>query len=128
MSNVYTQLLATPKKSRNGRTYQGIFYGGSGASITQIVTPTPTPTPTPSTAIASRVVIPFDVEQFPSITDYDTLYASTYGQYPILSIFTSDNGNFLQRSENATLVLTAGVITSITYDLAEPATGFIILS
>lgn len=128
MSDVYTQILGTPKITRNKRIYQGV-YTGTTLGTTKVVTTTP-PTPgVPTTAVAARVIIPFVDDQAPSILNYNTIYALSYGQYPILSIYTADDdGNYLQRSELAKLVLVDGLIDSIVYDLAEIATGFIILS
>ena len=71
----------------------------------------------------------FTTLQNPSITDYDTKHADTYGQLPSVRLWTKDaDGNFLERSEKPKFIMVSGLIGSIVFDLPIPETGFIILS
>ena len=75
------------------------------------------------------ITIPFANTATPSIENYNIDYAEIYGQNPRLSVVVVDaDGNQWERHIDNIRHLTAGLITRITWDLAETYTGYINLS
>lgn len=76
----------------------------------------------------SQAIISFTATASPTILDYDTTYAATYGQYPkFMLLLTDEDGNELESQSVPKRIITAGALTSIVWDLGEPATGKIIM-
>ena len=74
-------------------------------------------------------IISFTATKTPTIDAYNSTYASTHGQFPNVRLITVDgSGNRWEREEKPKYIMVSGVIDSIVYDLAEPETGFIILT
>ena len=74
-------------------------------------------------------VIPFVNTSTPTIPNYNEDFASIYGQHPRLDIIVIDeDGNEWERKLDSIRHKTDGLITHITYDLAENFTGYIIIS
>ncbi len=95
--------------------------GGSGTAIAASSTLTPT--------TVYMAIISFTATQAPTISGYDSTYASTHGQFPNVRLITIDGaGNRLERAEKPKFVMVSGIIDSIVYDLAKTETGFIILT
>ena len=89
----------------------------------------------PTTTVIPTDVISFTNAQFPEIADYTIYWGSIHGQFPKVWLITLDeDGNRIERSEKPKFVMTDkdgsidDAIETIIFDLAEPATGFIILS
>ena len=83
-----------------------------------------------ATAVDSlaKTVIPFTATATPTIATYQALYATKYGEHPVVSLVTIDgDGNYIQRSEQAKYVIAVGLIDSISWDLADAESGFIII-
>lgn len=82
--------------------------------------------PAPATIV--QAVISFTDTASPTISNYDTVYAATYGQYPkFLLLLTDEDGNQLESQSVPKRIITGGALTSIVWDLGEPATGKIIM-
>ena len=95
--------------------------GGSGTAVAVSSTLAPT-----TIYIA---VISFTATKTPTISGYDSTYASTHGQWPNVRLITVDSaGNRWEREEKPKYIMASGLIDSIVYDLAEAETGFIILT
>ena len=95
--------------------------GGSGTAIAASSTLTPT--------TIYMAIISFTATKTPTIDAYNSTYASTHGQFPNVRLITVDgSGNRWEREEKPKYIMVSGVIDSIVYDLAEPETGFIILT
>ena len=129
MSNVYTQILGVPRTARNKRVY-GV--GGSFVSTFNSAPPAAIP---PTTTVTPTDVISFTNAQFPEIADYTIYWGAIHGQFPKVWLITLDeDGNRIERSEKPKFIMTDkdgsmdDTIDTIIFDLAEPATGFIILS
>lgn len=127
MANVYTSDLIVPAIARNNRDYHGgTWTGGTGSGNTIIINNTTT-----NTGGYTKEIISFTATATPEITDYTGSYATVYGQFPTISLYTYDeDDNLIQRTEKPKFIM-GGVIphiVSIIFDLGEPATGFIILS
>ena len=117
MAKVYQYDKIVPRIARNHRIYTGSYFSGSSNGNT-------------SQAVTSKIfeVIPFADTQFPEISDY-SIYAATYGQYPVLRIFVIDeDGNRLESTQVPKFIMVDGSIESITFDLGFVQTGFIYLS
>jgi hypothetical protein len=76
----------------------------------------------------AKLVVSFAADATPTLADYQTNYAATYGEHPVVQLVTIDgDGNYIQRSEQAKYTMALGLIDSISWDLADAETGFIIL-
>lgn len=74
-------------------------------------------------------IFKFTATATPTIPNYQTTYAATHGENPLLALRIPDEeGNIIDRREQAKFVMVKGRIDSIVYDLGEEQTGFIILS
>jgi hypothetical protein len=93
-------------------------FGGSGNRMS-----------TPAIATLAKLVMPFAATATPSLSDYQDLYAPLYGEHPSLVLKTiDDDGNYIQRSEQAKYTMSAGLIDTISWDFPDAETGFIIIS
>jgi len=129
MSNVYTRIIGVPRTARNGRAYGvgGSFQSSFTASPPEAIPPTATATPTD--------VISFTNAQYPEIADYTIYWGAIHGQWPKVYLITIDeDGNRIERTERPKFIMTDkdgsmdDTIETVIFDLAEPATGFIILT
>lgn len=130
MSLVYTRIQGVPAISRDKRIY------GSGTSFTSVINAPPVapPSTTPPTVITPTDVISFTANKTPSLFSYATLYSPTHGQFPRITLITLDaSNNRIERSEKPKYIMTLqdgtidDTISSITFTLAKPETGFIII-
>lgn len=97
----------------NVYSYSTVNTGGGGGA---------TYVPTPP------AIIPFTLTQTPGILNYQTNYASLYGQHPRLSLFTFDeNDDMIERMETPKRSIVNDVIDSITWDLGIEDSGIIVL-
>lgn len=118
MSNVYTTLIGVPKTARNKRIY------GEGGSFSNSVV---------NNVDNASIVTPKDVIEFtdvvtPTITDYNTLYAPTHGQYPSVRCHIdvdATTGFELQLMPQFTYI--DGLIDTIWFDAGWSYSGKIIL-
>ena len=76
---------------------------------------------------APAIAIPFTSTSSPSISNYNTTYAATYGQYPTVILLTTSGSNYIERPEKPIRNIVSGYLDSIVWDLAIPETGLIIL-
>lgn len=122
MSNVYTSILGVPRTARNKR-----IYGYGSLSDTTIIGSNKPGTPLD--------IFEFTASALPTITDYNTLYAPTHGQYPRLDIII-DNGDgtrYQKQQMPQFTTLTSGgglddLIDTIRWDFGEALTGWIIIN
>jgi hypothetical protein len=63
----------------------------------------------------------------PSIVGYQANYAAKFGEYPIITLFTINDGEEWERQEKPVYNRTGGLLNSVHYDLSSPETGFIII-
>jgi hypothetical protein len=82
---------------------------------------------TTTTVVVPKETIHFTSTKTPSITDYQTNFAATHGENPVLILKTILNGNLVMRNEQPTLTMVNGLIDSIAWDLPDLETGYIIL-
>lgn len=84
---------------------------------------------TPATSLLAKDVIPFAATATPTISDYQTYYTTIYGEHPTLQLKTIDgDGNYIVRNEQAKITMSAGLVDSISWDLPNVETGFIIIT
>ena len=77
----------------------------------------------------NRAPIPFVNTDRPTITDYQSVYATQFTQNPTVSLWAYDtDGNYTQRSETAQTTLVDGKIDTIFFYLPAIMNGNIILS
>ena len=77
----------------------------------------------------TKTIIPFTTTATPTISNYQTTYSISYGQYPNLRLIWVDgDGNWNEWMQAPKFTLSAGVVDSISWDLGEELTGFIILN
>jgi len=127
MSNVYVTDLGVPRTARNKRRY-GDVSGDSFRSVTTGGLNSPPIQITPIDIIELTA-------QLPIISDYNTLYAPTHGQYPRLELII-DNGDgtryrSMQMPQFTTISSGGGIedlIDTVFWDTGETVTGFIILN
>lgn len=93
--------------------------GGSGITTINNITNNPK---------ASHSIIKFTNESSPSIANYNSLYADTFGQLPLVRIWTYDAGDYQEQGARPKYLMIDNLIDSIVFDLGTPQTGFIILS
>jgi len=76
-----------------------------------------------------KSIITFTATATPTISNYQSTYKATHGQYPQARLMYIDgDGNWNEWMQQPKFNVIAGVVDSITWDLAEALTGFIILS
>ena len=79
-------------------------------------------------AAVAKTVVTFAADSTPSLTNYQASYAATYGEHPNVQLVTIDgDGNYIARSEQPKFTMAAGLIDTISWDLPDAETGFIIL-
>lgn len=119
MSNVYTSAIGVPKRARNKR----IYADGSAFSSTTIQNSVQEPS-----KVTPKDIIEFTALYTPIITDYNTLYAPTHGQYPTVRLVVIlDEGSEYQSMQNPIITKVNGLIDTIYFDIGEPTNGYIIL-
>jgi hypothetical protein len=85
--------------------------------------------PSGTVTAGSRTVIPFTADTTPGIDDYQATYASVFGEHPVVVLKTIDSeGNYIVRNEQAKYGMVDGVLNSISWDLPDPESGYIIIS
>lgn len=115
MSNVYTTTLGVPRRARNKRIY-------GWASLTQN-----------NISIGNspgRPIAIFDVvnEALPTISDYNTNYAPTFGQYPLVRlVIVIDSTHEYESAQRPQMTKVDGLIDTIYFDLGTEFTGYMIL-
>lgn len=73
-------------------------------------------------------IISFAATQYPSILNYQINYATSYGAYPKVLLFTFDeNNDMLERADKPKRVILNDVLDSIVWDLGYEDSGIIIL-
>ena len=83
----------------------------------------------PPVGTVAQTVITFTATAAPTISGYNATYAATYGQYPKVVLLIDDGaGNELESQAVPVRNRTAGLLTSIVWDLGEAASGKIILT
>jgi hypothetical protein len=83
----------------------------------------------PGSTTTIKEIINFTAVSAPAITNYQTNYAPTHGENPIVALRTIDaDGNIIERNEQPKFTLASGLISSISWDLPGNETGIIILS
>ena len=76
-----------------------------------------------------KKIIPFTATATPTIPNYQTTYAATYGEYPdVKCIIMNDANNGYQRQQMPQMTFVDGKLDSIYFDLGEKLSGYIILS
>lgn len=77
----------------------------------------------------TRKKIDFTATATPTISNYATLYASLFGQYPMVSLYYNDElGDRIESMQKAKFNLDSlGEIESITFDMDGLYTGFILI-
>ncbi len=86
-------------------------------------------TTTQTNVVTSKTIISFTATSTPTISNYQDNYGSTYGEHPIVILKTIDgDGNYIIRNEQAKYTMSGGLLNSISWDLPDAETGFIILS
>jgi hypothetical protein len=76
-----------------------------------------------------KTIITFTATATPTISNYQTSYKTLHGQYPQARLmYIDEDGNWNEWMQQPKFNTIAGVVDSITWDLAEALTGFIILS
>jgi hypothetical protein len=79
--------------------------------------------------LATRVAVSFTNTSAPALSDYQALYAKSYGEFPILRLRTVDaDGNYIERNETPKFIMSGGLIDSIVWDLPDAESGYIIIS
>jgi hypothetical protein len=75
-----------------------------------------------------KTIVEFTATATPTLADYQTNYSYLYGEYPTVILRTIDgDGNYIDRKEQAKFNMSGGLITSISWDLPEAETGYIII-
>lgn len=129
MANVYTTILGVPKRYRNGRIY------GDASSFAS--TTIQKPIETPGVNIPPTDIIEFTASAKPIISDYNTLYAPTHGQFPRLEciIDVGDGTRYQQQQMPQFTTLTSGagmddLIDTVFWDIGEgnEVSGWIIIN
>lgn len=73
--------------------------------------------------------IDFTADATPTISDYQTKWAATYGEYPdVKCIIMIDANNGYQRQQMPQMTFVDGKLDSIYFDLGEKLSGYLILS
>lgn len=81
-----------------------------------------------ATESPEKTVVSFTSTATPTLANYQTNYATKYGEHPVVQLVTIDgSGNYIQRSEQAYYTMSGGLINSISWDLPDTETGFIII-
>lgn len=76
-----------------------------------------------------KTIIVFTATATPTVTNYQASYKSLHGEYPQARLMYIDgDGNWNEWMQQPKFNLVSGFVDSITWDLAEALTGFIILS
>ena len=126
MGSIYASSIIVPAIRRDKRlaatSGSFTFSGSTDTVVVNNVTNV-------STVAAPKMTFGFIASAAPSITSFDSLWATTFGQLPNIRLWTVDGaGNFQERSEKPKIIMSGGLIDSIVYDLALPETCYIILS
>jgi len=81
-----------------------------------------------STEAPAKTVVSFAATATPTLSNYQATYATTYGEHPSVQLVTIDgDGNYIERNERPKYNISAGLINSISWDLPDIETGFIII-
>lgn len=76
----------------------------------------------------AKTVVPFAGTSTPTLSGYQATYAATYGEHPNIQLVTIDgDGNYIVRNEQPKFTMAGGLIDSISWDLADSETGFIVI-
>ena len=95
--------------------------GGSGSTIINNITN--------NNPRIGQFIIPFTNEKAPSILNYNSVHAATFGQYPVIRLFIYDgDGNVLPLPNTPKLLMINSLVDSIVFDLGQAESGFIIIS
>lgn len=129
MSNVYVSDLRVPRIARNKRRY-GDVSGNSFSSVTTGGANIPANIPPTD-------IIEFTASALPTVSDYNTLYAPTHGQFPRVELIIDNGDGTRYRSQQQMLftTLTSGgglddLIDTIYWDIGEgnEVSGWIIIN
>jgi len=76
-----------------------------------------------------KTIFEFEATECPTISDYNSLYAEKYGQYPdVRCIINVDENNCYQRQQDPQFKLVNGLIDTISFDLGGAESGCLVLS
>ncbi len=114
-----------PGANNAGANY---FLNAKGAWAVPAAISTSSTSSSSSTTESIKDIIHFTAASGPAITNYQSTYATTHGENPIVVLRTVDvDGNIIDRPEQPKFTLASGMIDSISWDLPDAETGFIVL-
>jgi hypothetical protein len=109
-----------PGANNAGASY---FLNAKGAWVVPAITAVS------SSSSVIKDIIHFTATAIPMIANYQTTYAAAHGETPTVALRTIDeDGNIIDRAEQPKFTMSSGLISSISWDLPDTETGFIILN